>query len=315
MATDDAVSKPRAEAGPAEASSASEVELPHGDALTLRDSCEITHARETSLVVVAGSPASGKTTLVASLMHCFQRGPFADFLYAGSATCIGFDRRCHRSRTRSRAARADTKRTTYQDQRRLLHLKLRHKSLTTPARDVLFTDISGEEYEEIRHSVDACRAFDLFSRADWIVVLIDGQRLANVSERQAARFEAIQLLHCMVDAGQLHAESRLDVLIAKEDLMSGKVAKEFATVTENEVQAKFVGKVGVCRLQRIAARPARFTEEYELGHGLKALLPAWLTRRVPRIDFAKRPDLAGLESEFDKFLERHSPRFIRKLTP
>lgn len=292
----------------------SSVDLPHGDALTLADTCEITRANETSLVVVAGSPACGKTTLLASLMHCLQRGPVAGFLYAGSATCIGFDRRCHLGRTTSRAAQPDTERTKYKDRRRLLHLRLRHKSLTTPARDVLFTDISGEEYEEIRHSVDVCREFDLFTRADSIVVLIDGERLADAGGRHAARIEVTQLLQCMLDAGHLHDESRLDVLIAKYDLMNGEAAEKFAALTEREILEKFGNKVAVCRQQRIAARPARLTTEYTLGHGLEALLPDWIGRRVPQVDLSKRCAPAAPLSEFDKYLERHSPGFVMEPT-
>src|SRR5664280_2888465 len=52
------------------------IDLPLGDALTLSESLHITRAQRTQLVVIAGAVGSGKTTLIATLFHLFQRRDF-----------------------------------------------------------------------------------------------------------------------------------------------------------------------------------------------------------------------------------------------
>lgn len=291
----------------------SRVRLPSGEAMTTSDANEITRARETSLVVVAGSPESGKTTLLASLLHCFQRGPYADHFFAGSHTLVGFDQRCHLGRTRSRLAEPDTPRTKVGDPRRILHLRLTDKVFQS--KDLLLTDISGEVYEDIRHSVDECRRFKLFSRADYIVLLVDGERLADSGERHAARIEVLQMLQCMFDAGHLDQHTWLDVLIAKCDLMTTKTAQRFADSLLTDIRSKYEGLLATLRCQHIAARPNIETEEFHLGYGVEAVLPAWLNRRVRSVDLRKRARPVATLSEFDKFLERHSPEFVVESSP
>lgn len=285
-----------------------DVHLPHGEAMSCSDANEVTRARETSLVVVAGSPESGKTTLLASLLHCFQRGPFAEHWFAGSLTLVGFDRRCHLSRTRSQLTKPNTPRTNPRDPRRILHLRLR-----TPRgqlKDVLLTDISGEDYDDIRHSVDECRQFELFSRPDYIVLLVDGERLAHSGERHAARIEALQMLQCMFDAGHLHACTWLDVVVAKTDLMTSDTAHRFADKLLLDIEERYRRFLLQLRCQKIAARPDVETDEHPLGCGVAELFPAWLNRRVKDIDLRQRFRGQVPESEFDWFLERFSPDLV-----
>jgi hypothetical protein len=281
--------------------------------MSISDANEVTRARETSLVVVAGSPDSGKTTLLASLLHCFQRGPFANHLFAGSHTLIGFDRRCHLSRTRSRLLEPDTPRTKVGDPRRILHLRLRDKE--SQLKDLLLTDISGEDYEDVRHSVDECRRFTLFSRADYIVLLVDGERLADNGERHAARIEVLQMLQCMFDAGHLDHHTWLDVLIAKCDLLTTTAAQGFADRLLTDIRSQYDGLLATLRCQRIAARPNIETEEFPLGFGVATVLPVWLNRRVRSIDLRQRVRAIATESEFDRFLERHSPELVVEHSP
>lgn len=282
------------------------VRLPHGEAMSTTEANEVTRAAETSLVVIAGSPESGKTTFLASLLHLFQRGPFAGHYFGGSQTLVGFDRRCHLGRTRSRLPNPAMPRTNPGDPRRILHLRLRNNECRL--KDVLLTDISGEDYEEVRHSVDVCREFALFSRADYIVLLVDGERLANNGERHAAKIEVLQMLRCMLDAGHLSENTWLDVLIAKCDLLGTDAAKSFAKKLLADVSTSYGERVAKLRCHMIAARPNVETDEFPLGFGMSEVFPVWLTRRNRCVDLKRRSYSENSETEFDRFLVRNSPK-------
>ncbi len=280
------------------------VALYSGEALTIAESREITRTRETSLVVVAGSPGSGKTTLIASLFHCFQRGPFAGFMFAGSNTCIGLDRRCFLGRTISRGIAPDMERTKVGEEKRLIHFRVRRENLSEKSRDVLITDISGEEYEDIRHSMEECRAFPLFRRADHIVILVDGERIADSGQKHAAKVEVEQLMSFLHDAGHFEGRCKVHVLVAKCDLLTDENAKRFANLLKADIVHRFKNKVANLSVGDVAARPTRETAEFRLGHGLSSPFASWLERPQEQIDLAGEISAATCHSEFDRLLLR-----------
>ena len=49
------------------------IHLSSGKAMTYEEAYSITAAARTRLIVLAGAPGSGKTTLMAALFHAFQR--------------------------------------------------------------------------------------------------------------------------------------------------------------------------------------------------------------------------------------------------
>lgn len=286
-----------------------EVVLHNGDALTIVESAKITRASETSLVVVAGAPDSGKTSFVASLFHCFQRGPFAGHDFAGSVTCVGLDQRCHRARTRSRGHMPDSERTKVGASKRLLHLCVRKSDGTDQRKHVLFTDISGEEYNDIRHSVDECRRFSLLTRANHLVLLVDGERLTDLGDRHTAKIEAVQFLQCLRDAGRLNGTSRLDVLVTKCDVLDGP-ATEFASAIQADMQRLIGNSVPCFRFAKVAAHPRKETANYKLGHGVEDLFELWLQRVTTPIDLMRRTSERLDFSEFDRFLVRQFPEVV-----
>lgn len=281
-----------------------DVILHSGEALTIAESRDITRARETSLVVVAGSPGSGKTTLVASLFHCFQRGPFAGFMFAGSDTCVGLDRRCFLGRTISRGIAPDMERTKVGTEQRLIHFRVRPEDLSSKSKDILITDISGEEYEEIRHSMDECRKFGLFRRADHLVILVDGERIANPGQKHAAKVEAEQFMGFLSDAGHFDGRCNVHLLIAKCDLITEDSAKRFAQRMKEEIVRRFSDKVASLSVGDIAARPLRETPTVALGHGLSEPFVSWSERPGETIDLTNQLSMANCHSEFDRMLLR-----------
>lgn len=280
------------------------VELPLGEALTLKESLHITRARRTQLAVIAGAVGAGKTSLIAALFHLFQKGTFAGYLFAGSETLIGFDQRCYLARTASGRLNPDTERTRPGEERQILHLKVRKQDLQTPIQDILLSDLSGEDYREAKDSVEECRRLPLLKRADHFVLLIDASQLAQLDSRQRARNEATALLGTCLDAGQIGKFSHVDILLSKWDLVNTGDEGTMAFITEMEklLEQQFAHRVGRVRYTRIAARPQR---GYSLGYGLDSVFPSWVEdRAVPVCQNGRsvRPD--EYITEFDRYVQR-----------
>src|SRR5436189_2638822 len=99
------------------------VDLPSGEALTEIQASEITRQGLTRVVVLAGPSGSGKTTILTSLFESFLEAPFGNFLFAGSRTLVGFERRCHDARIASGRTEAHTVHTQVEPTE-FLHLRL-----------------------------------------------------------------------------------------------------------------------------------------------------------------------------------------------
>jgi hypothetical protein len=280
------------------------VELPLGEALTLGESLHITRARRVQLVVIAGAVGAGKTTLMAALFHLFQKGSFAGYLFAGSETLLGFDRRCYLARTASGRSTPNTERTHPGEERQLLHLRVRRHDLQAPARDVLLSDLSGEDYREAKDSVEECKRLPLLKRADHFVLLIDASQLAQLDSRQRARNEATALLGTCLDAGQLGKFTFVDVLLSKWDLVNTGDSETVRFIEELEqlLKRQYARRVGRLRSMRVAARPGLGDS---LGHGLDQVFPSWVEdHAVPVCQDGRLASPGDYTTEFDRYLKR-----------
>jgi len=284
-----------------------EVELPHGKALTVEEASSISSAKRTHLIITAGPVESGKTTLIASLFHYFQRGEFAGFLFAGSQTLAGLDERCHLARTASYRKKMHTERTKRITERKLLHLRVREKNLRTSSRDMLFLDISGEHYDEFKDSVDDCREFGLIRRADHFVLLADCEKLMQTGSRQAVKNGTNMMLQSCLDAQQLGPNSFVDILFTKWDLVESDDAKDdhvkFIEHMKSSCKEKFGSKFERMRFFNVAARPE--DGNFVLGYGVKEVFPSWVLdtpkgSRTGESLFDEPDEL----TEFDRFLAR-----------
>lgn len=291
------------------------VDLLPGRALTIQEAFRITSAKRTQLLLIAGAVGSGKTTLIASIFHCFQRGPFANYLFAGSDTLLGFDQRCHLARTASGRLTADTERTKAGTEHQLLHLRVRAKDLNTPIKHVLISDLSGEHFEAAKDSVNECRRLGLIRRADHFVLLVDGGKLIEPEQRQGTKNEAIMMLRSCLDAGQLDQRSLVDVLFSKWDLVDASENKceniAFVDQVEASIKQQFNSRVGQLRFFRVAAR--REKGNFPLGYGLAEPFSSWVQeapeKTLPTNIQLHEPDDI---SEFDRYLRRTLPRLFTK---
>lgn len=298
--TDEAKTPPTVEYGPESVVEKYDTLLP-GKALTLKDVYEITALSRARVILLAGMPKSGKTTLIASLFHAFQRGPLAGFAFAGSRTLLGFDARCHDARVSSRRSSAATERTKTEAAELLLHLQVR-KDYCSSVTDLLFVDMSGEHYEAVRDSVDECKNVPLIRRADHFVLLVDGERLADLAQRQKARTDARMLMRSCFDSGEMKPTSLVDVLVTKWDTAQTSATLQevtaFSDAIEKELAALVSAKCSRFRFARVAARPT--TTILPVGWGMEEIFSKWVADVPELFHSPKRPSVQQVHTEFDR---------------
>jgi len=269
-----------------------------GDSFTPESALSITRSRNTRFIVLAGPIESGKTTLLASIYDIFQKRLFANYFFAGSQTLLGFERRCHDSRLASHRTTPTTDRTKHEGKYRLLHLRVRKKDLDTPPQDLLFTDLSGELFKEIRDSTEECKRHQIFLRADHFVLFLDGKKLCDLYQRDKVVSDASTLLRRCLDANILGKYSLVDVLFAKWDLLKTAADQDSSTETFlqtvqlQKFEEPFRSKLGRMRCSRVAARPDPSKHSgIEFGYGLSTLFQSWVEESPSSRILTCRPQL------------------------
>lgn len=291
------------------------INLPLGEALTVEEAGFITISTKTKVVVLAGTVDCGKTTLIASLFHCFQQGPFAGFYFSGSNTLVGFDKRCHKARISSGRSSMKTDRTPLGEQRKLLHMKLRDDGNFNDVVDILFMDMSGEEYDDAKDSIDYCKKLNFINRSDAFSILVDSEKLGDKARRNIAKNDTVMLLRSCIESGQLGSSSAVDIIYTKWDLFpeNDNSSNSFLNLFEEDISSRFQSSLNQLRFHRVAARPAS-VDKYTLGFGLDTTLKNWiatsgLTKNIEFNSFSN----AILNTEFDKFLKKSKPHLFKKV--
>jgi hypothetical protein len=259
------------------------VDLPSGEALTEWQAAEVTRDNLTKVIIIAGPTGSGKTTILTSLFEAFLEAPFANYLFRGSRTLVGFERRCHLGREESGFGSADTTHTSVREGIVFLHLdlatfedsELRHGHL-------LLSDISGELFKRLRDSGDAIRAFPSFRRANHLCLALDGEKIASREQRHVARNDSRSMLRSIIESGALDSDSVIDVAFTKWDVIVA--AMEADSLQANDIGAfiddtksalrKTAGDFEIV-FHEVAARPPK-DAKIPFAHGLPTLLRSWM---------------------------------------
>ncbi len=251
-------------------------------------------------MVVAGAAECGKTSLVAGIYGLFHQGPFGGFLFAGSQTLPGFERRCHLARLSSGNITPDTERTKFTDDQHLLHIRLSNGQ-PGDYYDLLLSDIRGEAFRRASDSADDCRKMTILKRADFITVLIDGGRTVDKKERQAAFSSADALIGQCVDTGMLGKTSIVQAVLTKWDLVAAASAAQVCFVDEklHWLVNRYAGRIGTITSHKVAIRRSN-SHGIKTGHGIADLLKAWALFRDHRIDGITEVSSKQFHSEFDR---------------
>ena len=247
--------------------------LTDGDTLSAGDGGTIVRSAPTSVVVVAGLAQCGKTTLVAGLYELFHRGPFGGFLFAGSRTLPGFERRCHLARIASGREAPDTARTVRSEGTDLLHLRLSAQD-DSGVFGILFSDIYGEAFRRAADVAEECQQFTILKRADHVSVLVDGEKVANNRERQSAFSSADDLIGQCLDCGTFNTASSIQVVVSKWDLLLGNAyAEQFVHDKLAWLNSRHASKLGELTSHKLSIRPTK--RGIDAGYGMAELLKKW----------------------------------------
>lgn len=284
------------------------VEFFPGVALNAADAGAIMLGSRTHVVALAGAEGSGKTTVLTSLYERLNQGPFAGFRFAGSRSILGFEEICHLNRLASGGTKPDTQRTIPAEEASYYHLTLKGIDGGARRRHVLLSAMSGELFRMAKDTREDAERLTYLRRADTIVVLIDGARLAVLEHRTNAWTEAASILGSFIDAELIGASCRVEFVFSKLDRVTaaGQVAIDFLDGAKEKLEAKFRDRVPSLSFRRIAARPDPSISSKELEVSLADAFISWTTPRSSAAEGSRKlpPPPVG-EREFSKFGWRH----------
>ena len=291
------------------------IELYSGTALGATDAEVITLRSRTHLVVFAGAEGSGKTTVLASIYERLNQGPFAGFKFAGSRSLLGFEEICHLNRLASGGVQPDTQRTQLTEETKYYHLALRGAEPVAARRHVLLSAMSGELFRMAKDSQEDAERLTFLRRADTIVVLVDGERLANTAQRTSAQADAADILESLLDANMLSPSCQVEIVFSKLDRITaaGQMALDFLGKTKEKFEGKFRARVPRLSFRNIAARPVPSSVPESSEGGLAEALASWTTLppSASHDEQQAAPAPSREEREFSKFGWRHFERFRR----
>jgi len=289
------------------------IDLFSGSALGASDAEVITLRSRTHLVVFAGAEGSGKTTVLASIYERLNQGAFAGFKFAGSRSLLGFEEICHLNRLASGGAQPETQRTRLTEETKYYHLALRPMASPAPRRDVLLSAMSGELFRMAKDTQEDAERLTFMRRADTLVVLVDGERLASTAQRTSAQADAAQILESLLDASMVSATCQVEIVFSKLDRITaaGQTALDFLAKTKEKFEAKFRARLPRLSFRNIAARPTPSSDYESAEGGLAEAFVSWTTLLPPGPRDEQQGAPSRDEREFSKFGWRHFERTKR----
>lgn len=291
-----------------EPSAKTSIDLHNGNDISYDTANKIAGASRTRLIVLAGAVDSGKTTLLASMYEKFLENSFATYLFAGSQTLMGFEKRCHLSRIASNRAIPETERTKPGFEQALLHLRIRKEDLNVAAQDILLSDISGETYRMARDYSDECRKLSVLKRADHVALFIDGDKIVKLDRRHEAFKDADLLLRRCIESNMLNEKSFVEVLFSKYDVIHASEDRtdtlHFVEKIKTSLTERYAAKLGSLKYYLIASRPLKHNGDIlPFAYGLEDVFKAWIeTTPFELRKPSQRADSINVDREFSRYL-------------
>lgn len=276
--------------------------LPPAGLLDIERADALLRWRSAKIISVIGERNGGKTTLVSEIYERFLRGPFAGYFFCHSLSLIGFEQKSFWSRAISKAEVPDTPRTSAQDGVRFFHLALSEGGSSLRS-DLLISERAGEVYRDARDTPSLAKDLIEIRKADIIVLILDGARVAKARERAEAFASVRNIVQALRDSSAANSNARVQLVTTKEDLLDGPEQDKARTALDTFEQS-FLASFGPYFAQvtalRVAARDP--TRRIAPGTGIDPLLQSWMEPRQdpPAVD----PVLPMLTDEFDRLLLR-----------
>ncbi len=256
------------------------IDVYSGKALTLGEVNRISSAAICRLIILAGMPDAGKTTLLLSLMHLFQNNPeFEDYLFAGSETLLDFEEKAHPSTAESENLEEKTGRTPIGPPT-FLHLAVFSKT-TGQTTNLLFTDISGELFNALKDSTEQSRNFTIAERADQFVILFDADRITKIQDRANTKTSGIGIIKSLIQAGTLKPHTRIQIILSRWDLYVQKGKQEmhdkYISSLKDDLKTQFGGTF---ELDFVEVSAHSKNNLFKLGYGIEKIFPKWVSQSI-----------------------------------
>jgi hypothetical protein len=252
--------------------------LAKSERLKIEDASAIMRGATTRVVGIVGPTSCGKTSMVASLCDLFQKGHIDKLHFARSRTLFAFEQACHHARAVSRRGSPQTEHTSLASGLGFYHLGVRNEA-TLKTIHLLFADRSGEDYRSVADDPTVAAEFLEIHRADIVTVLVNGERLLDLSGRHNVRQEIVMILQGLLNGGALSTNQRLAVVLTKLDVIRNastagqeRTERDFNALLK-QIETLFAHVFCQIRPFKIAASPA--TTALSHGFGLPELLTFW----------------------------------------
>lgn len=256
----------------------------------------------TKIVAVIGERGGGKTTLVSAVYERLLGGRFAGHAFAGSRTLSGLEERSFLSRAASGRDEPTTPRTSGQEGLSFFHLALAPTERPTDRVSMLLSERAGEHYRNIRDRPAGIKELPELWRADHLVFVIDGGRMAKSDLREELQASVRQLVRIVRDAG-LPQAPKVEVVATKMDLFpkSGAARRRLVDFQKRLTELFSADFADFAHFAVTARDPKGKTE---VADGVDALVRRWAAPHSnPTVQPSKVPELA---TPFDRFLDRWS---------
>lgn len=264
-------------AAPAEAPVSSELVHTGGVSSLDAAACDaLLRARGGIVVGIVAGPEVGKTTMIATMYELIHRGRLTDHRFAGSETLRGYEERCYLARIASNGTLSDTPRTPTSAKLSFTHLKV---ATSSGIKDIIFSDRSGEHFDNALDHTSDIAGFAELKRADIILLLVDLESLLNKPHYPTSQ---VRRLFMAMHQHSLLENKPVKLVGTKADLAKAGNAHNEAISALNELADDLIkrsaGGISVTSLL-IASRASAGSTQ--IGEGFEALIDAILKEKEP----------------------------------
>ena len=210
------------------------VEIYSGQALTAEQLFRFSAKEDVNVTLIAGPYSSGKTTLIVMLYRLFLAGYNKKLQFAGSITIGGFENRSKDLLCKSGNAEPLGTRTSRMAEDRYLHLIIASEPRTV--QNLFFADISGETFSDDRSMETIAECFE---DTENVIVVVDGEKLCNNSEKQKTKYATKMLLKRLLNKKILSKRTKLQIIFTKKDKIEQSEQKEQVIEMMKEMEQTF----------------------------------------------------------------------------
>lgn len=281
------------------------VAIASSESFEYEDAARFLAGTEAIVVTLIGDRDSGKSTLICSIYDRFLHGPFAGLQSSGVLTITGLEKRAHLERVESGRATPDTQHTSLGEGLRYFHFGTSSEQEPEKRSALLVSDRAGESYKNARGNPTLLDSLIELPLADYLVVMVDGGRVAELTTRAGSFFAVRQMLQLLADHQPRDANYQIQVVITKTDLVeTAHDAVELrASINDfkDRLEESFATRFSSLVFFEIAARATK--GEYPAAYNVDQLLQNWLIGPKVRTEVSAS-ETQTATTEFDLLAQR-----------